>query len=91
MQRRRRKTKSRNGVRLQAPAAKLLARERVCRVATAGKGGVPHVVPVCHVVAGGKLYFGSEGGAKKVEHLRANPHVAVTVDEIGRASCRERV
>jgi len=60
--------------------AKLVARERVCRVATAGRRGVTHVVPVCHVFADGKIYFGSERAAKKVENLRANPHAAVAVD-----------
>lgn len=67
-------------MRLKKEVAKLLARERVCRVATAGKTGVPHVVPVCHVVSDGKIYFGSDGNAKKVEHVRANGHAAVTVD-----------
>jgi nitroimidazol reductase NimA-like FMN-containing flavoprotein (pyridoxamine 5'-phosphate oxidase superfamily) len=28
-------------------------------VATAGRSGIPHVVPVCHVLTGGRLYFGS--------------------------------
>lgn len=37
-------------MRLRKDVAKLLARERVCRVATAGRDGVPHVVPVCHVL-----------------------------------------
>ena len=68
-------------VRLKKEIAKLVGRERVCRVATAPpNGGVPHVVPVCHVMADGKLYFGSERGAKKVKNLRANPHAALTVD-----------
>jgi nitroimidazol reductase NimA-like FMN-containing flavoprotein (pyridoxamine 5'-phosphate oxidase superfamily) len=67
-------------MRLKKELAKLVARERVCRVATAGKGGVPHAVPVCHVLADGKICFGSEGGAKKVRNLRANPHATVTVD-----------
>ena len=68
-------------MRLKKEIAKLVGRERVCRVATAsGNGGVPHVVPVCHVMADGKVYFGSERGARKVKNLRANPHAAVTVD-----------
>jgi nitroimidazol reductase NimA-like FMN-containing flavoprotein (pyridoxamine 5'-phosphate oxidase superfamily) len=40
---------------------------------------VPHVVPVCHIFADDKIYFASEGDAKKVQNLR-EPHVAVTVD-----------
>jgi len=67
-------------VRLKKQLAKLVALERVCRVSTAGRTGVPHVVPVCHVLADHKVYFGSERGAKKVANLRANPRVAVAVD-----------
>jgi PPOX class probable F420-dependent enzyme len=58
----------------------LIEWERVCRVATVGEDGTPHLVPVCHVVDGGKIYFGSGNDARKVVHLRANPRVAVTVD-----------
>jgi PPOX class probable F420-dependent enzyme len=68
------------GKRLTAKAAQLIARERVCRVATAGKDGVPHLVPVCPVIAGQKIYFGSSNEGRKVENLRANPRIAVTVD-----------
>lgn len=67
-------------MRLKKQVAKLVARERVCRVATAGRRGATHVVPVCHVLADGKVYFGSEREAKKVQNLRANPQAAVTVD-----------
>ena len=66
--------------RLKKPLAKLVERERVCRVATVGRAGVPHVVPVCHVLVDGKIYFASEAGAKKVENLRQNPRATVTVD-----------
>lgn len=54
--------------------------ERVCRVATAGASGVPHLVPVCHVLAGGKVYFASGDDARKVKNLQDNPRVTVTVD-----------
>jgi len=66
--------------RLKKRLAQLVARERVCHVATAGRAGVPHVVPVCHVLLDGKLYFASDTDARKVANLRANPKVAVTVD-----------
>jgi PPOX class probable F420-dependent enzyme len=68
------------GMRLRKAIAKLLARERVCRVATTGEGGTPHVVPVCHVLAGGKVYFGTGNDSQKARNLKANPHVAVLVD-----------
>jgi nitroimidazol reductase NimA-like FMN-containing flavoprotein (pyridoxamine 5'-phosphate oxidase superfamily) len=67
-------------MRLTKKVAELIHRERVCRVATAGPGGMPHLVPVCQVVAGGKIYFGSGTDGRKVENLKANPQVAVTVD-----------
>jgi PPOX class probable F420-dependent enzyme len=54
--------------------------ERVCRVATTGAAGMPHVVPVCHVLAGGKVYFGSGDDARKVKNLEENPQVTVVVD-----------
>jgi len=66
--------------RLKKPLAKLVARERVCRVATVGRAGAPHVVPVCHVLVDGKLYFASDADARKTTNLRANPRLAVTVD-----------
>ena len=60
--------------------ADFVAWERVGRVATAGSSGVPHVVPVCHVMAGGKVYFASGDDARKVKNLQDNPRVTVTVD-----------
>jgi PPOX class probable F420-dependent enzyme len=60
--------------------ADFVAWERVCRVATTGAAGVPHLVPVCHVVAGGKIYFASGDDARKAKNLRDNPRVTVTVD-----------
>jgi nitroimidazol reductase NimA-like FMN-containing flavoprotein (pyridoxamine 5'-phosphate oxidase superfamily) len=41
---------------------------------------MPHLVPVCHVVAGGKIYFGSGRRGRKVRNVRANPRLALTVD-----------
>src|SRR5437867_5496665 len=67
-------------MRLKKAVAQLVARERVCRVATTSAAGVAHVVPVCHVLADGKIYFASEADAKKVRNLRAVPRAAVAVD-----------
>jgi PPOX class probable F420-dependent enzyme len=66
--------------RLTGAAADFVARERVCRIATSSAQGQPHLVPVCHVVAGGKVYLGSADDGAKVRNLRANPRVTVTVD-----------
>jgi PPOX class probable F420-dependent enzyme len=67
-------------VRLSKKVAKLIANERVCRVATAGAEGRPHLVPVCHVLAGDRIYFGSGDDGRKAKNLEANPQIAVTVD-----------
>ena len=72
--------------RRQAPArltrklAAFVELERVARVATAGRSGIPHVVPVCHVLAGGRVYFGSGDDGRKVKNVRENPWVTLTVD-----------
>ena len=67
-------------MRLKKSLAELIEWERVCRVATAGRRGMPHLVPVCHVVHGGKIYFGTGNDGRKVENLKENPRVALTVD-----------
>ena len=67
-------------VRIPKAAAKLLRWERVCRIATAGGTGMPHLVPVCHVLDDGKIYIASGTDGRKVLNLRANPQVALTVD-----------
>src|SRR2546427_12316481 len=60
--------------------ARLIERERVCRVATAGRRGMPHLVPVCQGVAGGKIYFASGNDGREGLNLPENPRVAVTGD-----------
>jgi nitroimidazol reductase NimA-like FMN-containing flavoprotein (pyridoxamine 5'-phosphate oxidase superfamily) len=67
-------------MKLKKSLARLIELERVSRVATSGQSGMPHVVPVCHVLADGKIYFASGSDGRKVLNLRANPKVAVTVD-----------
>ena len=67
-------------MRLKKSVAQLVEWQRVCRVATVDLRRVLHIVPVCHVLADGKLYFASGKDARKVRNLRAVPNVAVTVD-----------
>jgi PPOX class probable F420-dependent enzyme len=66
--------------RLTRTVEEFIRRERVCRVATMDAQGRPHVVPVCHVLERGKIYFGSGKDAGKVRNLAANPRVAIAVD-----------
>src|SRR2546428_7172664 len=67
-------------MRMTRAIARLIERERVCRVATAGRRGMPHLVPVCQALAGGKIYFASGNDGRKALNLAENPRVAVTVD-----------
>src|SRR2546430_17635716 len=56
-------------MRMTKATARLIERERVCRVATAGGRGMPHLVPVCQALAGGKIYFASGSDGRKA-HLK---------------------
>jgi len=70
---------ARKPARLTKKLAEFVQLERVCRVATSGAAGMPHVVPVCHALSGGKIYIGS-GTGRKVKNLAENPHITVVVD-----------
>jgi nitroimidazol reductase NimA-like FMN-containing flavoprotein (pyridoxamine 5'-phosphate oxidase superfamily) len=66
-------------MRLTKAQVRMIQWERVARVATVGDG-MPHLVPVCHVLIRGKIYFGSGKKGRKVLNVRANPRLALTVD-----------
>jgi PPOX class probable F420-dependent enzyme len=60
--------------------ARFLARERVVRLATAGRDGTPWVVPVCHAVAGGRIYIGSDQDGRKVRYITRTRRAALVAD-----------
>ena len=65
-----------------------LAGRRVAYLATADRGAVPHVVPVCFAVAGETLYITidekpkrvSGRALKRLRNIAENPAVALVVD-----------
>ena len=65
---------------LTGKVAEFVQWERVCRVATSGTSGMPHAVPVCHALSGGKIVFASGDEGRKVKNLAENPQVTVVVD-----------
>lgn len=67
--------------RLSGKVLAFIRSQRVARVATVGRDGTPHNVPVCTVAANGRIYFASEGNARKVRNLRRNPRVALVFDQ----------
>jgi PPOX class probable F420-dependent enzyme len=60
--------------------------EPVARLATVGRDGRPHVVPICFVVEGDTLYTAVDEKPKRTRRLRrlenieANPRVEVLID-----------
>ncbi|MEM2866779.1 MAG: pyridoxamine 5'-phosphate oxidase family protein [Candidatus Hadarchaeales archaeon] len=57
-----------------------LERNEVCRLATAGRDGLPHVVPVCYLFRGGTFYVATDYGTRKYRNVRENPRAALVVD-----------
>jgi PPOX class probable F420-dependent enzyme len=58
----------------------------VARLATVGRDGRPHVVPICFVLDGETLYTAVDEKPKRtrrlkrLENIEANPHVEVLID-----------
>ncbi|MGH7325839.1 MAG: pyridoxamine 5'-phosphate oxidase family protein [Candidatus Rokuibacteriota bacterium] len=59
---------------------RFLARERVIRVATTARDGTPWVVPVCHAMERGLVYFGSDADGRKIKNLRRRRRLALVAD-----------
>ena len=55
---------------------------RVCRIASVRSGGTPHIIPVCPVFDGDATVYVDIGERyTTAEALRANPSIAVLIDE----------
>jgi hypothetical protein len=63
-----------------AEVDEFLGAERTCRVATAGKDGRPHVVPLWFVWDGTALWLSSVVRSQRWTDLMRDPRVAVVVD-----------
>lgn len=69
-------------------ARQFLVDRRVAHLATADRGAIPHVVPVCFAIRGNQLYVtidekpkGKPGTMlKRLRNIAENPAVAVVVD-----------
>ncbi len=55
--------------------------QRVCRVATISRDGLPHNVPVCPMLDGERIYFASAADGVKVLNVRGTGQVALVFDE----------
>jgi len=63
-----------------AEEAFVLAR-KLGRIATVGRDGTPHVVPVMYAYADGSFWMSSDPGDLKARHLQANYRAALVIDE----------
>jgi len=68
-------------MRLKKAEREYLMFQRVCRLATVGRNGRPHNVPVCPILDRDRIYFGSAADAVKVQNIQGNPQVALVYDE----------
>jgi PPOX class probable F420-dependent enzyme len=57
-----------------------LAENKVCRMATVDKNGMPHVIPMWYVILDGDIYIETTGTTKKVKNIKANGKVSLVVD-----------
>jgi nitroimidazol reductase NimA-like FMN-containing flavoprotein (pyridoxamine 5'-phosphate oxidase superfamily) len=60
--------------------ADFIKSQGVARLATVSADGTPHNVPVCAVVAGGRLYVASDKNAKKVKNIEGHSSAAIVFD-----------
>lgn len=61
-------------------AAELLDSATPARLGYLASDGTPRVTPMWFTWNGTELVLGAAGASPKVQALRANPHVAVTID-----------
>ncbi len=66
--------------RLEGWARRFLEQARVVRLATVGRDGSVHVVPVCHAVDGDHIYIGSEASGRKIRNIRATGRAGLVAD-----------
>ena len=79
---------------LPAEVRALLEAPNYAHLATILSGGAPHTVPVWAGIEDGKIAFLTSPDSRKARNLADDPRVAISItdrNQIGRASCRERV
>ena len=54
--------------------------QKILRLATVDKNGVPHIVPVWYLYKNGNFYVGTNTSTKKAKNVRKNSKVSFCVD-----------
>jgi PPOX class probable F420-dependent enzyme len=61
--------------------AAFLGRHGVCRLATASRDLMPHVIPVMYAMDGKNVVIAIDYKTRKLKNMRENPKVSLVVDE----------
>lgn len=59
---------------------KFLKSQKILRLATVDKKGIPHIVPVWYLYKNGNFYVGTNTSTKKAKNVRKSPKVSFCVD-----------
>ena len=59
---------------------KFLKTQKILRLATVDKRGMPHIVPVWYLYKDGVFYIGTNTVTKKAKNVKKNPKVSFCVD-----------
>ncbi|MEK6834369.1 MAG: pyridoxamine 5'-phosphate oxidase family protein, partial [Thermoproteota archaeon] len=59
---------------------KFLKSQKILRLATIDKEGIPHIVPVWYLYKDGIFYVGTSTSTKKAKNVIKNPKVSFCVD-----------
>jgi PPOX class probable F420-dependent enzyme len=60
--------------------AQFIEQSRTCTMATVGPTGNPHLVAMWYGVVEGKIWFETKGKSQKVQNLRRNPAITVSIE-----------
>ena len=57
-----------------------LKKQMILHLATVGKNGFPHIVPVWYIFSSGKIYVGTNTRTQKAKNLKKIPKVSFCID-----------
>lgn len=59
---------------------RFLKTQKILRISTIDKRGIPHIVPVWYEYVNGKFYVGTNTSTKKARNIRKNSRVGFCID-----------
>jgi len=57
-----------------------LRKQKILHLATVGKGGTPHIIPVWYLYSGKKIYIGTNTKTEKAKNVKSHKKVSFCVD-----------